>query len=117
MKKNKDKILKKRTLFHRIVNVFLYIGIIILVLFLIAFGFSQTSTFRNYLRQNIVNIANKELNGHLSIGEIDGTIFTSLILRNTKINMGSDTLLYANLIEVKTSPLQIFLKEFMLERF
>jgi hypothetical protein len=110
LKKNKDKILKKRTLFHRIVNVFLYIGIIILVLFLIAFGFSQTSTFRNYLRQNIVNIANKELNGHLSIGEIDGTIFTSLILRNTKINMGSDTLLYANLIEVKTSPLQIFLK-------
>jgi hypothetical protein len=86
-------------------------GIVILVLFLIAFGFSQTSTFRSYLRQNIVNLANKNLNGHLNIGEIDGTIFTSLILRNTEVNMGADTLLNAGLIEVKTSPLQIFLRK------
>ncbi|MDR3626918.1 MAG: hypothetical protein P4L45_08805, partial [Ignavibacteriaceae bacterium] len=50
------------------------------------------------------------LNGHLSIGKIDGTLFTSIILRNTLVNMGSDTLLNAGVIEVKTSPLQIFLK-------
>ena len=116
MKKSKEKILKKRTLFHKIVNVFLYIGIIILILFLIAFGFSQTSTFRNYLRQNITSIANKELNGHLSIGEIDGTIFTSLILRNTVVNMGPDTLLNAKVIEVKTSPLQILLKKIFVRK-
>ncbi len=75
-----------------------------------AFGFSQTSTFRNYLRENAITLANKGLNGHLNIGKIDGTIFTSLILRNTEINMGPDTLLNAKLIEVKTSPLQIFFK-------
>ena len=116
MKKNKEKILKKRTLFHRIVNVFLYIGIFILFLFLIAFGFSQTSTFRNYLRENVITLANKELNGHLNIGKIDGTIFTSLILRNTEINMGQDTLLNAKLIEVKTSPLQIFFKRIFVRK-
>jgi hypothetical protein len=101
---------KKRTLLQKIVNVFLYTWIALLLIFLELFGISQTLTFREFLRNEVMNIANKELNGHLSIGKIDGTIFTSVILRNTLVNMGSDTLLNAGVIEVKTSPLQIFLK-------
>ncbi len=110
MAKEKDKKPKKRTLFHKTVNVFLYIGIVILVILLLALGFSQTSTFREMLRDKIVTVADKELNGKVSIGKIDGTILSSLFLRNTVVNMGKDTLLNAGLIEVKISPLQIFLK-------
>ncbi len=110
MAREKEKILKKRTLFHKIVNVFLYTGIAVLIVLLLVLGFSQTSTFREILREKIVSAANKELNGKLSIGKIDGTIFTSLFLRNAIVSMGSDTLFNANLIEVKISPLQIFLK-------
>ncbi len=110
MAKDKDKKTKKRTLFHKTVNVFLYIGIVILVILLLALGFSQTSTFREMLRDKIVTVADKELNGNVSIGKIDGTILSSLFLRNTVVNMGKDTLLNAGLIEVKISPLRIFLK-------
>ncbi len=117
MAEKKNKILKKRTLFHKIVNVFLYAGIVILILFIIFFGFSQTATFREYLRKTVINLANKELNGKLNIGKIDGTIFTSLVLRNTVVNMGNDTLLNADVIEVKTSPLQIFLKRIYIRKF
>ena len=81
-----------------------------MVILLLALGFSQTSTFREMLRDKIVALANKELNGKLSIGKIDGTIFTSMFLRNTIVSMDGDTLLNAGLVEVKVSPLQIFLK-------
>jgi hypothetical protein len=115
--KKKNNVIKKRTLLQKIVNVFLYTGIILLLIFLIAFGFTQTSTFREYLRKTFVEEINKSLNGKLNIGKIDGTIFTSLVLRNSVISMGSDTLLNASIIEVKTSPIQIFLKRIYIRKF
>ncbi len=62
------------------------------------------------LRDKIISVADKELNGKVSIGKIDGTILSSLFLRSTVVNIGQDTLLNAGLIELKISPLQIFLK-------
>ncbi len=116
MAEEKEKKVRKRTLLQKTVNVFLYAGIIVLIIVLIFLGFSQTSTFREYLRTTVCNIVNKELNGHLSIGRIDGTIFSSLVLRNTIVNMGPDTLLNAGIVEVKVSPFQIFLKRIYIRK-
>ena len=110
-KKNKTKEKKKRTLLQKIVNVFLYIGLGIFLLFVIAFAVSQTSFFRNWLREKAMSVANDALNGEVYIGKIDGTIFTSLILHDTYITMDSDTLLNASRIEVRTSPLQLLFKK------
>lgn len=107
---NNKKIKKERTLFQKIVNVFLYIGLGIFVLFLIALGFTQTSTFREYLKDIIVTEANDALNGKLDIGKIDGTIFTSIILRNTVLTQESDTLLNASKIDIRTSPLKLMFR-------
>ena len=117
MAEETKKIKKKRTLLQRIVNVFLYIGISLIILLVLAFGFSQTSTFRDYLRDKVVEAANSELNGKISIEKIDGTIFTSLVLRNTIVNMGTDTLLNAGSIELRTSPLKILLKTIYVRYF
>jgi molybdopterin-binding protein len=92
------------------VNVFLYIGLVTFASLVFFFGFSQTQTFRNWLRNIIVEQANDNLNGKISIEKIEGTIFTSLILRNTVVTMKKDTLLNAGLIELRTSPLKLFLK-------
>lgn len=108
---------KKRTLLQRIVNVFLYTCIGFLILFLIFLGISQTHTFREFLRGKIVDIANNTLNGTISIGELEGTIFTSLTLRNTVVTMKNDTLLKADKISVLTSPLQILLKKIYVRDF
>ena len=89
---------KKRTLLQKIVNVFLYAGLGILLLLLILFGITQTSTFREYLRETVLKEANSTLNGKLYIEKIDGTIFTSLLLRNTVVTMEDDTLLKAEKI-------------------
>ncbi len=107
---------KQRTLLQRIVNVFLYSGIVLLALFMVFFATSQTAYFRNYLKDFIVDNVNNSINGKLSIGELRGTIFTTLTLRNTVITMQSDTLLNAEKIEVKTSPLEIFLKKIYIRK-
>jgi uncharacterized membrane protein YeaQ/YmgE (transglycosylase-associated protein family) len=113
----KEVIKKKRTLFHRIVNIFLYSGIGLFIIILLLFGASQTSTFREFLRKTVIEQVNKNLYGTLYIGKIDGTIFTSLILRNTVLNMGRDTLLNAGKIELRTSPLQLLLKKIKIRKF
>ena len=114
-KKSKEK--KKKTLLQRIVNVFLYTGLGFIILILILLGITQTSTFREYLRETIIEEANSSLNGKLYIEEIDGTIFTSLLLRNTVVTMDEDTLLNAEKIVVMTSPLRLLLKKIFIRHF
>ena len=115
--KEVNKTKKKRTLLQRVVNIFLYIGLGILILLILAFGFSQTSTFRNYLKDFVVDKADSALNGNLHIDKIEGTILTSLILKNVVINMGKDTLLKAGAISVKTSPLELLFKKIYVRDF
>ena len=118
IKTEKNKVIKKkRTLFQKIVNIFLYSCIGLFIFILLFLGISQTSTFREYLRKTVVEQVNKNLYGTLYIGKIDGTIFTSLILRNTVLNMGKDTLLNAGKIEIRTSPLQLLLKKIKIRKF
>jgi len=112
----KEVIKKKRTLFHKIVNIFLYSVIGLFIVILLFFGASQTSTFREYLRKKVIEQANKNLYGTLYIDKIDGTIFSSLILRNTVLNMGKDTLLNAGKIELRTSPLQLLYKKIKIRK-
>lgn len=102
---------KERTTFQKTVNVFLYTGIVFLILFIISFALSQTSTFRNYLKNFIVEKVNDSINGKLSIERLDGTIFTTITLNKTLITLRGDTVLNADKIDIKTSPLDILIKE------
>lgn len=106
--RRKDKI--KRPLFRRIINYFIYAGVGIIVLLLIAFGFTQTSSFRSWLKDIIIEQVNSSTNGVLTIGRIDGTILSSIILNNTLYKLDGDTVFIAEKIEVKTSPLKLLFK-------
>jgi hypothetical protein len=119
-KKKQDKttrVKRERTLFQKVVNVFLYICIGFIILFLIFLGISQTYTFREYLRETIIEEANSAFNGKVYIEKIEGTIFTSLILHNTVVNMEKDTVLKAGTIKVLSSPLQLLLKKIYIRDF
>ena len=106
--KKKEKI--KRPFFRRIINYFIYFGVGVIILFLAVFGFTQTSTFRNWLNETITEQVNSSTNGELSIEKIDGTIFTSLILNNTLYELENDTLFFGEKVEIRTSPLKILFK-------
>ena len=117
MEEKSKKIKPKRSLFHKIVNVFIYTVLTIFVIFLFILGFSQTSTFREMLRTKLIAIANQELNGKVYVERIDGTILSSIILHNTNITMEGDTLFKSETIELKTSPIKILFKIIYLLKF
>ncbi len=100
----------KRPLYRRIINAFIYFGLGVIVILIIAFAITQTSTFRNWLRETVIEQVNTSTNGELYIERIDGTIFTSLILNKTALTLEGDTILNAGSIEVKTSPLKMLFK-------
>lgn len=100
----------KRPLFRKIINYFLGMGIGLIVILLVAFGYTQTSSFRNWLKDFAVEQVNSSSNGKLAIEQLDGTIFTTLVLSNTSYIFEKDTLLTAEKIEIKISPLRILLK-------
>jgi len=85
----------KKPLFRKIVNAFIYFSIGVIIAFLVLFGISQTFTFRDWLREKVVTTLNGSINGEISIERLDGTIFTSIILTNTSLIQGGDTLLFA----------------------
>ncbi len=100
------------------VNIFVYTFVSIFMFFVIFFGVSQTSLFKNWLRDTVVEIVNDGINGNLSIEQIDGTIFTSLLIKNaTLTSVQKDTVIQAGNIELRTSPLKILFKEIYLRKF
>ena len=109
-------IIPRRSRFHKTVNGFVFFFVGIFILFLILGGITQTSTFRNYLREKVVELVNGEINGKIEIGKIDGTIFTSLIVRDAKLFYLKDTIASIKKVEVKISPLQIFLKKIFVRK-
>ncbi|MGE5457697.1 MAG: hypothetical protein ACM3RX_05025, partial [Methanococcaceae archaeon] len=115
--KNKPADKKQRSTFHKIVNWFLYFAIGIIVLLLLLLGFSQTKTFRELLRKEVISQVNASINGKLNIGQIDGTIFTSLTLRNTSLVIDADTLFFAKKLAIRTNPAQLIFKNIYIRSF
>ncbi|GAB4285873.1 MAG: hypothetical protein Kow0098_00380 [Ignavibacteriaceae bacterium] len=112
-KKNKP----TRSVFHKTVNVFLYAGLVILIIFILLIGFTQTSTFREYLRETLLTELNAAINGKLSIERIDGTILSSVELINTTVTQNDNILFSAESIELRFSPLRLLLKTIYIRKF
>ncbi len=107
----KKKFRKPRGLYHRIVNYFLFFAIGLFILFLLALGFTQTSTFREFARKEVLNILNDSLNGKFNIGQIDGTIFTTLIVRDVSLESQNQKIFQVDKLALRIKLLRIFNKE------
>ena len=105
---------KERSLFHKSVNGFIIFLVVILALLTIFFGFSQTRTFRDYLKDQIVENVNSSINGQLEIDRIEGSIFTSLRIYAITLNSEYDTVATIGRLEVNINPVQILLKKIYL---
>jgi hypothetical protein len=72
----------------------------------------QTSPVKNWIKNLIVETVNKEINGNISIGKLDGTFFTSIQLENLLLTTNNgDTVAYFKYLSIKTSPLKLLSKE------
>ncbi|WP_337864632.1 hypothetical protein [Ignavibacterium sp.] len=105
------KIAAWRRVLRYIVNSMVYFVVGIIFLLMIFFGISQTSLFKDWLRDTLVETVNKEINGNLSVQEIDGTIFTSLMIKNAVLtSQHKDTVVSVGYVELRTSPLKLLFK-------
>jgi len=68
----------------------LFIGIFILIVLLLAF--TQTALFRNKVRVLAEKEVSKQMNGTLTIGELEGSFFRSLSFKDVAIIQGNDTI-------------------------
>ncbi|MEE9432379.1 MAG: hypothetical protein V3V16_15135 [Melioribacteraceae bacterium] len=110
-KKIEEKKKFRRSLFHKTINFFISLVGIFLFLLIIFFGFSQTKTFRNILRNKITAEVSQSFNANLQIDRLDGSILSSIILHNTVLYSEGDTLIDAKEIVIKTSPFHLLLKK------
>ncbi len=106
-----------RSILRKISNVIIGFVITIFSIVAILFAFSQTSTFRNMLRKQILEISNNSLNGKLNIGEVKGTLITQLLLEDVSLTMDSDTLIALKKIEVALNPFYILAKTIKVTKF
>ncbi|MGM0376488.1 MAG: AsmA family protein, partial [Bacteroidota bacterium] len=78
------------------------IGLVALLLLLLMF--TQTRPFRELVRSRAENMANEQLHGHVSIGELEGSFFSDLTLRDVKIELApQDTLVSFDRLSLKYS--------------
>jgi len=98
------KIEPKRTFGRKVINFFILTFAALVTLLIFFFGFSQTSTFRNYLSQTIISEINSSINGKLNIESLNGSVLTSIILKNTSLVQNQDTLFKAANISLKIKP-------------
>ncbi|MCX8010386.1 MAG: hypothetical protein N3A61_04485, partial [Ignavibacteria bacterium] len=80
------------------------------VLILILIGLSQTAFFRNYLREELLSIAEQELNGKLTIEKIEGTLFSNLTIYGLNYTQDSLDILKADKIHISFNPFLILSK-------
>ncbi len=106
----------KRSLSRRIINGFIFFFIGIFFISILLFGFSQTSTFRNYLRNQILTITNDAITGEFNLGEINGTILTTLNLKDISLINNADTLFTAKQIDISINPFPLLIKKLYVEK-
>lgn len=91
-------------------KVFHFIGkslLFLFILFLIFVGFTQTSYFRNLLRDKIIEISKNELNGNLNIESIYGTLFSSLTIKNVNYSIYGVEFISAKTLHISINPIAL----------
>ncbi|MBU2446817.1 MAG: hypothetical protein KJ666_14765 [Bacteroidetes bacterium] len=99
--------LKYRSVAYKIFHFSGKLLIAFFVIFLVILGFSQTATFRNLLRNEILSIAQKELNGTLEIENIYGTLVSNLSLREIRYNINGIDFVKAKGIYLSINPIAL----------
>ncbi|MEX2273809.1 MAG: translocation/assembly module TamB domain-containing protein [Vicinamibacterales bacterium] len=77
---------------------FLLTGVIAIVC--LALIFSQTPWFRGWARGYVVRSSERFLNGELTIGDLDGNLFTGAVLTDFAITMDGERVIYARRAEI-----------------
>jgi translocation and assembly module TamB len=95
---------------------FLLISIAGLILLLVCFAaFTQTRLFKDWLRDQIVQEAGKQLNGTLEIDRIDGNLISHFEISRLIVRDRQDTVLFLPRLEIQLLPGRLLDREIVLQ--
>jgi hypothetical protein len=87
-----------------------YICVILVFGIIALIGYTQTRSFKMYLRDLLLHESSTALNGELQLGAIDGNLATGFKVNGVTVTHGGIELFSAQRIEVKYDPFGFFLK-------
>jgi hypothetical protein len=93
-----------------------YFGAILLFLVLTFVGFTQTRSFKSFLRTFVLSHASSVINGSLRIGQIDGNLATGFIMHDVVVSDSGGQIIAAPSIELRYDPIAFFLKRASISR-
>ena len=79
----------------------------LLLLSLLAIGFTQTKTFRDWLRGYILTTVHQNANGDLQLGDFSGSLFTGLTIRGASLRLDGEEIFSADVVELRYDPLEL----------
>lgn len=96
----------------RIIKILTWIIVSLLMLVILSLAFTQTAWFRTIVKNKLTETVNQSINGHLSIGRIDGNFFTWLQVNDLNITFtNGDTLANIKGINIRYAPIYLLKNE------
>ncbi len=88
-------------------KIVLSVGSGLLLLSLLAIGFTQTKTFRDWLRGYILTTVHENTKGDLYLGDFSGSLFTGLTIRGASLRLDGEEIFSADVVELRYDPLEL----------
>jgi hypothetical protein len=80
-------------------------GVILVFLGVALYGFTQTTTFRSYLRAQVLDLLTTEVRADVQLGEIRGNLLTGFSVDGVSAHVDGRPVLQADAFEVRYNPL------------
>ena len=92
------------------------LAVIVLFVVVAVLGFTQTKVFRSYLRTHLIDVVASGLHAELSLGTVEGNLFTGFRADHVVLSRGGDSLLVVQKLEAKYDPLGLLTKSLSVSR-
>lgn len=100
-------------------KIFRYLSYLVIAVIFLVIGlalFSQTSLFKNWLKDKVVSMANERLNATLNVGALQGNLFTHLLLTDISLRLGEQPVAQIRRIAIRLRPFSLLTKTLNLSR-
>src|SRR5437016_4121956 len=105
-----------RPMFRRVAQAVGVLLVLLASLIVAALAFSQTPTFRSWLREQVVTQANAALNGRVAIGSLEGNLLGSLMLTDLQLTMEGAELMTVKRMTATYNPLELIRNRLVLHK-
>lgn len=95
---------------RRFFRITYYLGGVLVFIVIALIGFTQTRSFKSYLRNVLLLNAHSALNAQIQLGVIEGNLVTGISLHDISMTESGTEIFSAERIELKYDPLGIFFK-------